>query len=225
MDWDGTLRSGYMMRSWLSFLEQKFSLKNQAVSKFDHLMNSYKNSKLDYHELVEMAGRLYGSSCSGLKHNDLVHESHVFVEGDWDNLFDYTKNILKRIEACHVKPVIISGSPMVPLKSYCHKLGIETVFGIELQTDLTGNCNGKIGLNYGMEENKLRISEKYWSLSNVVFGLGDAVADWPLFAGTENGIFIGKLPFKNNDYPRIREVRRQNISIELGKILSKLNLC
>src|SRR5207253_1331513 len=98
-DWDGTLRPGFMVADWLSFLSKELGVAASYHKQFLRLSKDYRSGKIRYEKFASEAVATYGQAIHGIKCTDIDAASEAFAKDDVRNLFPFTVDLLNKISS------------------------------------------------------------------------------------------------------------------------------
>jgi len=191
VDWDGTLRKGYLTFDWLCFLHHQDIISEAPVISFRRCIDLYKNGVLDYQNLIDQATLIYASAISGLKADYLASKAADFVQEDKGKLFSFCKPLLLYLKSIGVEVVVISGAPTNLLREYAKILPLSKIFGVTVEVDDHAVYTGVVRTNYGNLSSKRQAVEKICDESTeIILAIGDSTFDTPLFDAAKFSFFI-----------------------------------
>lgn len=210
LDWDGTLRKGYVLFDWVGHLVSKEIVAKEAHSQLTSLLFEYQNSKLSYRDLVINTANIYSVALRGTQEQLVSSLASDFVQHDRKHLFEFTIPLLSHLQARNISICIISGAPQSILVKYANLLPIDAVFGLSLETDARGIYTGAILENHGLYETKQKVTENLTkNHQHVVLAIGNSKSDLPLLQAASNSFMIE--PEGLGDFSDIAIVNRTEV--------------
>ncbi|TDB93624.1 haloacid dehalogenase-like hydrolase [Actinomadura sp. 7K534] len=192
LDWDGSLRAGFLLRDWVTFLRSRGVLSEQACKPFFETVNAYLRGATQYGTFAHNAPRQYAHAVQGMEAGELDQLALSFVNQDLTDgpIFPFVDIILSQLRRYDVESVIVSGSPQELLEKYADFLGISNVVALRLEI-IDGIYTGRVKDNPAIFEGKYATATSLRSERNIVLAIGDTNADAPLFFNSSARIVIG----------------------------------
>lgn len=139
LDFDWTLRDGWVVGDWLGFLEGAGVVNGRgrkAAGKVGSLFRSYVRGVIPHDDLVARCQEIYSRAVEGVEAETLVEMAKEFVDRappPWD--FSYALIDLMRRRGVH--PIIVTGAPAVVVREFAKRfvdddLDVPSVHGLEL---------------------------------------------------------------------------------------------
>ncbi len=189
-DWDGTIRKGFTLHSWVKFLSQESKISPHYVEKVEELFKVYYRGDLSHDLLAKKTAEIYAKSLKGYPKTGISILAKEFVECDGHNLYDYSTYLFDFLISKSIGIIVISGAPLEILEQYREKFNLYRVYGLEIETDSKGLYTGRIKQNFGLSQQKelLRLTlDKEFS---VIIGLGNSYADIAILRNVQLAIIL-----------------------------------
>lgn len=203
LDWDGTLRKGYTILDWTSFLVRHKLFSKHLNNKLSNLISKIDHS-IPYERAVNEAAALYAKGIVGTESKRIDMMAVNFVNEDHSSLFRFSEALLKILKESAVKVIIVSGSPIEPLNAYSKLFDFADIFALKICTDSENKFNGDILTNYGLAIEKQNVVNILKQRNERIFlSIGNSESDLPLFKAAENSIVIGDCSKVPNDTKKL----------------------
>jgi len=189
-DWDNTLRRGFTIVSWVKYLyDQHIVDKNNYINLL-YQFKLYESKKISYQQLSDNTALIYARSITGEKVSNLEQLAYDFCQQD-QCLFAFAKPLLEICGKTGIEIIVISGSPKLVLIKYAKKLGLNVVYGMDIEIQ-SGRYTGRLTNDYGAEKQKIVCDICKSRESAPLFAFGDSIADAPLLKASKYGFLIGE---------------------------------
>jgi HAD superfamily phosphoserine phosphatase-like hydrolase len=181
-DWDGTLRRGFTIKSWIRFLvEQKF-FASDVEDKLLSFFNAYNHGKLNHDELSKATAELYASALKNFRKEDILLAASNFLSEDKTLLNPFSIPLISFLKARDIGIAVISGAPTEVIQAYQGKLKIDEVFALECEIK-DGIYSGNIKVNTGTSTEKSKVISHLVATQKYSFylAMGNSNSDIPIF--------------------------------------------
>ena len=185
LDWDGTLREGFTINDWGSFLAQHGEFDIEAAHDIRARFNRFSEGATSYAKLSKAVPRVYANGLRGRSTSRTNELADEFVKMDFDRLFSATVTLLNMLESNRIRIVVISGSPQPVLEAYARELPLNEVHGVTVGKS-KGRWNGELKNNPATTQAKREIVAKLIERYRPLLALGDSEADEPLFNAAQH---------------------------------------
>jgi phosphoserine phosphatase len=187
-DWDNTMREGFTMGDWTSFLAKRGNFPETLARSIETDMEGYSRKAISYEELAQRVTSKYAEGLLGESQEVISRAAHEFVDAD-QQLFGFVRPLTDFLRACGVPLVLISGCPREPLVAYQQALGVSRIYALTLEV-MNGVYTGKLHLNPTLGNEKSHIVEALVRDSEIILALGDSKADLPLLEAAPHTVII-----------------------------------
>jgi len=192
LDWDGTLRPGFLIVDWLWFLSKKFELPLSFHLQMTTVVGDYFNKKISYTDFATHAEDIYVTALHGLKYDEVRRAADSFVQQDVTNLFPYAVSLIKMVKRYNYYAFILSGAPLIPIQSYSHLLTVDHVFALDIDRTGDGIFKNKIKTHYALKEDKNRVVNQLIKNGfEIALAFGDTESDEPLLDAATYPFLVG----------------------------------
>jgi len=189
-DWDNTLRKGFTVVSWVEYLCNQHVVNEANYIELLHQFELYEASSITYQQLSDNTTSIYAQSIAGADVSNLERLARRFCQQD-HSIFEFTRPLLRILRDAGIEIIIISGSPKLVLSQYAKQLGINEVYGMDIEVKL-GQYTGILTKDYGAEKNEI-VHDICKSRENApLLAFGDSTADAPLLNAAKYGFLIDK---------------------------------
>lgn len=182
VDWDGTIRKGFTIKEWCSFLVQLYGERHLNLTKaIDDLFSSYQNQGISHDQLAVETAQAYATFVAGLPTEELKYQALRFATEDSGNLFTYASGVFELLRAFNIKSFVVSGCPSIILECYKSIMDFDDFFGLCLAQE-NERYTGRVESNPGVSIQKKRIvTDILLPNSSAEVAFGNSVSDMPLF--------------------------------------------
>ena len=191
LDWDGTLRKGFTIKTWVAFLVKENILNHRIEDALQNLFDDYKKGNLTHDDLSQETAELYASALKNFRHQDILRAASEFLAEDRAFLSSFLMPLITFLKNHDIATAVISGAPVEVIGAYQKELQIDEVFAFECEV-INGIYSGNIKVNIGTSVEKDRVisflakTQKY----NFYLAMGNANSDLPLFRVATNNIIV-----------------------------------
>lgn len=189
-DWDNTLRKGFTVASWVEYLCNQHVVDEANYIELLHQFELYESSRITYQQLSDNTTLIYAQSIAGVDVSNLEKLACRFCQQDCA-IFEFTRPLLRMLRETGVEIIVISGSPKLVLLQYAKQLGVNEVYGMDIDIE-SGRYTGILTKDYGAEKNEI-VREICKSKGFApLLAFGDSAADAPLLNAAKYGFLIDK---------------------------------
>jgi len=185
VDWDNTIRPGFVMIDWIDYLaDHEISQPALAGAMREH-EQSWREGRIDYHDFIRNIISIYQHAEPAIDVQLLHDHAKAFVAQDKSFLADLSvgSTLLHLFQVLDINVHVVSGAPSVVLHEYQRRHHcIKRVTGVSSENQ-AGN----------LFEFKRGVARMY-TTSPALFGIGDSETDIPLFEGSRHPIGINFSP-------------------------------
>ncbi len=189
-DWDGTIRPGFTLDSWVKYLSKEMDMNHTHVKKIEELLRTYYENQLSHDLLASRTAAVYAEFLKGRSKTEILTLAEKFVKHDIHKLFEYSIPLFKYLISKSIGIIVISGAPFEVLEQYRKLLNLYKVYGLEIETNENGHYTGKIKHNYGLYQQKAIIRSKLDREYSVIIGLGNSYSDIPILRNVRLAIIV-----------------------------------
>jgi len=185
VDWDNTIRPGFVMIDWIDYLADHEMIQPSLAATMREHERSWRGGRLDYHGFIKNIISIYQHAEPAIDTQLLNDHARAFVAQDESFLTDVSvgSTLLQLFQALDINVHVVSGAPLVILYEYQRRHHcIRRVTGVSSENE-AGN----------LFEFKRGVARMY-AASPALFGIGDSETDIPLFEGSRHPIGINFSP-------------------------------
>ena len=180
LDWDGTLRDGYVIFDWLEYLVENNKVDESFKHEMEHIKNRHLRHHTDYETMAFEAVNNFSQAMKGISPTDLQNLITSFWQ-EKQNLFDFTIPLIELLHELEIEPIVVTGSPLDVVRPCAANIGIETCFGLEFGVK-AGLFDGTTILNTAVHRGKKAIVDQIKKHERTIaLSFGDSESDMPLF--------------------------------------------
>jgi phosphoserine phosphatase len=189
LDWDYTLRRGFTLFDWCTFLNGHQAFDVEAAERLSAYLNEYGTQKMSYSTLWKLAPPTYGMGIRGQSVDTINELAKLFVEQD-ASLFQFTEELLQFLIERDLKLVVVSGAPEEVLDSYRGRFGWTSVHGVAVD-HRDGVYRAELLNNPATAESKSRVVQDLAVNSKILIAFGDSEADIPMLNAARVKVVVG----------------------------------
>lgn len=185
VDWDNTIRPGFVMIDWVECLAGHDLIPPALTVSMREHERAWQEGKERYQDFIQYVVSAYRRAESMVDPQLLRDLAGAFVSQDTSFLTDGTvgSTLLQLFQDFNIKVHVVSGAPLVILREYQRRHDcIKRVTGISSEKEV-----------YNLFELKRDAALMYAS-NPALFGIGDSETDIPLFEGARHPIGINFAP-------------------------------
>jgi phosphoserine phosphatase len=191
-DWDNTMRRGFTMSDWVSFLAVRDLFPAATADRIRSGVAAYQAGESSYQVLAETVTELYAAGLAGQGVAAVATASHDFVRADEQNLYRFVRPMMRRLRELGLPLIVVSGCPTEPLRAYGDQLEISEVYGLAVRR-AGGRYLPTLDLNPTLAEEKSKVVAELAARAQIALALGDSAADLPLLEAAANRVLVGDL--------------------------------
>ncbi len=191
LDWDNSLRDGWVILDWAAQLAHDGLISAEVVIALLRISSGYQSGELSYSDFAGAAPRVFAD---GLRHADaklVLEHAGVFVRQDPVGLRPFAAPLLAALRERSIAAVIVSGAPQEILDASLEHYHLDAVFGTTLE-EHAGKYSGAVEINRALAPEKETVVAALQHGGNrVVVGVGDSESDMPLLSIADVPVVIG----------------------------------
>jgi phosphoserine phosphatase len=211
LDWDGTLREGYVILTWTQYLVREAVIPKRFVEAMERCFEFE-----DYEQMAECVVETYASSQKGLRVTEVDRLAIAFAESN-PGVFAFAAPLIKYLRKKEIEPIVITGSPNSVVKHLAMKIGVRRCYGLELKIDPFGAFVGSYEFNLAIEKSKrMLVKQLETEFRDVRLALGNSGSDGPLLEVARCGYFITDRPGAAIKAPRLRGLVQEGLLREVS---------
>jgi phosphoserine phosphatase len=191
LDWDGTLRDGFLLRDWANYLQAESIISSIRLEAYFRTVHAYLQGAISYDVFTNEAPAAYARALRGASPALLKDAAQKFTSEDltYGKIFPFTIPLLDQLAHFHIESIVVSGSPQELLETYMKPLGVSAIIALSLEVE--GDIySGDIKGNPATFDAKLAIASQF-EPEDVVLAMGDTEADAPLLTRAASRIVVG----------------------------------
>lgn len=183
LDWDGTVRRGFTIVDWATYLVTQGALPSRVADKIRVVLTKrLESGNLSHDEAVAEAAALYADALKGTHKEVLTAAAIEFHAFDSTCVFPMWFRLRATLSQAGLGIVIVSGAPQEPLEAHRDSICDGTILPLEIGVT-AGALDGRIVRNPGVADVKRRIVHDLLASGDaeVVVGIGNSSSDIALF--------------------------------------------
>lgn len=192
VDWDGTIRKDFTIRSWARFLVNVGIASRQIIADLENLFALYSEGRISHNNLASRSALIYAACLKNIAQEEINRYSTLFLKSDRKHLIATSLQLLSHLSRNGVDIVIISGAPSEVLVKYKDVLPLNRIYGLQLEVK-DGFYTGRTKINPGTSSTKARIIKlllEPQGQNKVVLAMGNSSSDIPLFRAAPVRIIV-----------------------------------
>lgn len=189
IDWDGTVRCGFTLTSWMEHLRRAEIICESALEKVNALFLRYESSLITHDQLAQSSANIYAESIKNKDCSLIFTQAEVFSKIDWPNLFMVSKKLIEHLANLPTEIVIISGAPIEVISQFKPALPISHIYGLRLKVK-NKKYVGSVLENPGVSEMKKKILRRHFRKFPIRYAVGNSLSDLPLFCHAEKSVVV-----------------------------------
>ena len=181
LDWDGTLRRGFTIKTWIRFLVKENLFDSEVEIKLLEFFNDYECGKLNHDSLADATANFYAQSLKDTREDDILLAAYKFLNEDKTLLYPFTIPLTSFLKDNNIDIIVISGAPAEVIRAQQKKLKIDRVFALECETK-NGIYTGSVRVNTGISSEKSKVISYIKSIQkyNFYLAMGNSNSDIPM---------------------------------------------
>ncbi|MCX6800586.1 MAG: haloacid dehalogenase-like hydrolase [Candidatus Diapherotrites archaeon] len=193
-DIDGTLSSGFITVDFIRHLAEKGILKKEPFGRHERLMQSYKEGKIKYIDLVPKWSRSVADCLDGLPVEEAKRLARDFFE-EWKgkNIYKSTKPLVKLLHEKDYLFLLISAGWEELAGLFAEEIGADSFSGMKIRTSntkITNFIENELYLEKGKAEEIQALIKKYGIDREKTMGMGDSIQDKAIFENVKKPIAL-----------------------------------
>ncbi|MBK1710527.1 haloacid dehalogenase-like hydrolase [Marichromatium gracile] len=200
VDWDGTIRKGFTIRTWMSHLYQSKVIEQDFVCQVEDLFTRHERNQINHDDLAQQTALIYANALKNKKFSEIQTQARIFIEEDKNYIFPISRRLINHLASNGVEITIISGAPIEVISQYQDSLPIKSIYGLKLKIS-GAKYTGSIQSNPGSSKEKKDILFKHFNKPPIELALGNSASDIPLFKNANKRIVVDNpsiLPGENS---------------------------
>ncbi|WP_045835730.1 haloacid dehalogenase-like hydrolase [Hyphomicrobium sp. 99] len=189
VDWDGTLRKGYMFLDWMPFLSRELNLPAVHQNRVTEIFDDFHAERISYGDLIDDIADAYAATLEGIAADDVREVAIQFAKQD-NGLFSFARDTTARLSKMGMTIIVVSGSPVEVLEAFAPQIHADRVLALQIEKDNRGIHTRRVSQNFGNlseKENAIEILKKEFSISTA---FGNSLADTPLLKAANNRFYV-----------------------------------
>jgi phosphoserine phosphatase len=223
LDWDGTMRPGFTIADWTTFLADRGLLPRSIPGAIERALAQWSSDQASHDDVVRQTADLYASALTGRAESDFLAMSSEFATETEGVRFALADGVFEHLMVHAIHPVVITGAPTEALDTEARLLSNGTVYALEASTR-QGVFTGRVRQNPGLLSGKRRIVRSLMRDrdAEIVLAMGNSSSDFPLFAAASAVIVVDNPQLAAG--PRAMHVRSDGPVDEIADLLLSLPL-
>jgi phosphoserine phosphatase len=197
LDWDGTIRKDFTIRSWIKFLVNHGKLSEKAIEDIEEVFQLLFKGNISHDETSRRSASMYAFYLKGYVKAEITEMASHFVQEDSQYLCSFSSALFSYLSQSGVQIMVISGAPVEILLEYQNRFPIRRIHALELQT-IDGIFTGEIRTNSGTANEKHLIVDPLLGsqMYEVSFAAGNSSSDLPLLEAASAAIIVNNQNLK-----------------------------
>jgi phosphoserine phosphatase len=194
LDWDGTLRPGFLIMDWAEYLAHHGEIDPGVLDGMRNTVAMLSSGQIDYAESAAQIPVLYGRAVRGREEARHRALARSYVEAD-----EFTGPITpagRRLLAFAgglqgARGVVISGGPVAVLERFVQNFGIADVRAT-VPTVSSGVFTGEIVDNFATVAGKTAAVQAVAAAHHILLAAGDSESDLPILRAAHHRVTFGR---------------------------------
>lgn len=198
IDWDGTIRKDFTIRTWAPFLANIGIVSRRIITDLEKLFTFYSEGRISHNDLAKGSALIYAASLKNIAQEEINRCASLFFELDRKHLFAASFQLLSYLSQKGIDIVIISGAPSEVLSKYKEMLSLDMVYGLQLEVK-DGFYTGRTKMNPGTSFTKGQLIKRFLETRDhieIVLAMGNSSSDMPLFSVAPVSIVVNNPAIK-----------------------------
>ncbi len=218
IDWDNTMRGGFTLVDWVSFLADSNLFDKGVAAEILDTIKRHGDGELTYEEMARASTALYANGLAGYQVAAVEQAALKFVQLDQVHLHSFVSSLLAALKGNDMTIVVVSGCPVEPLEAYKDILNLDHIYALQV-----GVSGGKYVAELvenpaGFDGKKAVVERLTESGDSVALAMGDSSADLPLLNAANYGIVVDN-PSLMESSPTIHHISSEADLAEFDGIL------
>jgi len=181
LDWDGTVRRDFTIRSWARFLAARAVISESTVSLIDGILAQYGEGIIYHDAAAELTANLLAQRLRGCQQQTVLSLAEQYADTDHQYLYPFASPLFEYLTTHGIGITIISGAPSEVIATYCTKFQFLHIFALEFGTS-EGLYTGNVEANPGVAHIKKALVNELVHQRNleIVLSAGNSWSDIPL---------------------------------------------
>jgi phosphoserine phosphatase len=199
LDWDGTLRRDFTIRTWIKFLVGQGILPDKSIEDIEGVFAPLFKGNISHDEASYRTAAIYAFYLKGRSKAEIMRMASLFFEEDTQHLCSFSLALFSCLAQNSIQKMVISGAPVEILQEYQRIIPIEYIHALELQV-VEGVFTGKVLANSGTAQEKHLIVDHLSKshMYNIVLAAGNSSSDLPLLDAAPANIIVNNSGLKTN---------------------------
>ncbi|MHB8595432.1 MAG: HAD family hydrolase [Ktedonobacteraceae bacterium] len=191
LDWDGTIRKDFTIRTWIKFLVAKGILPDKSIEEIEGVFALLFKGNISHDEASRLTAATYAFYLRGCSKADITRMASLFFEEDTQYLCSFSLALFSYLAHSSIQTMVISGAPGEILQEYQRIFPVEYIHALELQT-VEGVFTGKVLANSGTAQEKHLIVDHLSKsqMYKIVLAAGNSSSDLPLLDAAPASIIV-----------------------------------
>ena len=191
LDWDNSLRQGWILVDWTAKLAETALLPETTLDQVRGVMDRYKDGGLSYGDFALAIPGLVAQGLRGASIEKVAASALEFVRDDPVGVRGFARPLLQALRDRSIASIVVSGAPQEILDACAACYGLDAVYGTTFGERL-GHYSGEVMVNRAIASEKtIVVDQLVRDGHRVVMALGDSEADLPLLTAAELPIIVG----------------------------------
>ena len=188
MVWDGSLCNGSTILAWTRYLNKVGVMHNDGMTTVAGAREDLAKGRIGHSDMVNRATIGYTQGLVGRRVDEVAPHAAGFAESHRDQIMWFAPELIGRIRAANVEPIVITGSPAIAVNALANPLGIDRVIGVRPFVS-GGHLTSILPDSTAHPEIKQDLVDEFDGA--IVLGVASSVSDEALLAAARVRIFVG----------------------------------
>jgi phosphoserine phosphatase len=191
LDWDNSLRDGWLIVDWAEKLSSDGLLAPALPQGLRALLKRYKMGQVSYQQLAETIPQRFAEGLAGLSVKQITTHAEGFVTGDPVGLRPFALDLISALRLRKIAVIFVSGAPQEILATLLKRYGAAEAFGT-IFAHADGKYTGVVSTSRASQHAKAVIAHALQHRGlRIVVAVGDSGADVPILTPAVVPVVVG----------------------------------
>lgn len=191
LDWDNSLRDGWVIADWADRLSADRLFPSANSSQLRALLAQYDARLVSYETLADAIPQVFAAGLTGLSVQQISGHAKQFVSHDAVGPRPFVEELLSALDIRGIAIAFVSGAPQEILDALLARYNGVAAFGTIFE-EVNGIYTGAVNTNGASEQTKATVVSSLRGQGwHVVVAVGDSNADRPILRAADWPVVVG----------------------------------